>query len=525
MMAFILKAMLVSLGAARDAPAMGPLRVCEENPRYFADAGGEAVYLTGSHTWNNLQDMGLTDPPPAFDWDGYLDFLDRYHHNFIRLWRWELTKWDTKANGEDRLLTCAPHPWARTGPGEALDGKPRFDLRKFDDAYFERLRQRVQSAGDRGIYVSIMLFEGWGLQFVEDGWKAHPFHPDNNVNGIGANFDPNGKGLEVHELADAAVTAVQEAYVRKVVDTVNDLDNVLYEISNENHPPSTDWHYHIIRFIKQYEKGKPKQHPVGMTFQYRGGSNKTLFDSPADWISPNPEGGYRDDPPAADGSKVILTDTDHLWGIGGNQQWVWKSFCRGMNPIFMDPYEGVVLRKRFEPRWDPIRRSLGYTRRRAPRGYQAALVPRNDLCSTKYCLAEPGREYIAYLPEGGAATVDLAEGEGVLAVEWFNPSTGESIVAPGASGGARREFNAPFEGDAVLYVRAGEARGDALEAPEALEFVPPEPIGDDFRLRVSENRRYLVDQDGKPFFWLGDTGWALLTALSEQEAELYLENR
>ena len=85
-----------------------------------------------------------------------------------------------------------------------------------------------------------------------------------------------------------------------------------------------------------------------MTFQYKGGSNKTLLNSPADWISPNNEGGYRDNPPAADGTKVIITDTDHLWGIGGNSAWVWKSFLRGPNPIFMDPYDGAVLSHGFD---------------------------------------------------------------------------------------------------------------------------------------------------------------------------------
>ena len=35
-------------------------------------------------------------------------------------------------------------------------------------------------------------------------------------------------------MQNGAITALQEAYVRKVVDTVNDLDNVLYEISNES---------------------------------------------------------------------------------------------------------------------------------------------------------------------------------------------------------------------------------------------------------------------------------------------------
>ena len=455
MIAIGLEVLLMTL----HAPAAGPLKVCPDNPRYFADRSGKAVYLTGSHTWNNLQDIGPADPPPAFDWNAYLDFLQRLHHNFIRLWRWELVTWDTSANSEQGVLTAAPHPWARTGPGMASDGKPKFDLNRFDPAYFDRLRTRVASARDRGIYVSIMLFEGWGLQFAQGGWQAHPFHPDNNINGIGTKLDPNGKGLEVHELADPAITAVQEAYVRKVVDTVNDLDNVLYEISNENHPPSTEWQYHMIRFIHDYEATKRRQHPVGMTFQYGGGSNDTLFKSPAEWVSPNPDGGYRDDPPASDGTKVVLNDTDHLWGIGGNQAWVWKSFLRGYNPLFMDPYDGVVLGNRFDPQWDPVRRSLGYTRTFAERMDLARAKPVPELASTAYCLADPGEAYLTYLPEGGAVRLDLSGAKGQLTVEWLDPSTGETTAAPRVAGGAAREFTAPFAGDAVLYVsRRGRQR-------------------------------------------------------------------
>ena len=68
----------------------GPLRVCTENPRYFADDSGEAIYLTGAHTWANLVDMSPSDPPAPFDFEAYLDWLAGYRHNFIRLWAWEL---------------------------------------------------------------------------------------------------------------------------------------------------------------------------------------------------------------------------------------------------------------------------------------------------------------------------------------------------------------------------------------------------------------------------------------------------
>lgn len=44
-------------------------------------------------------------------------------------------------------------------------------------------------------------------------------------------------------------------------------------------------------------------------------------------------------------------------------------------------------------------------------------------------------------------------------------------------------------------------------------------------LRVSENKRFIVTSDGKPFFWLGDTAWELFHRLNREEAEQYLENR
>ncbi len=439
--------------APQRAPARGPLRVHPENGRYFTDGSGKAVYLVGAHTWANLVDLGPSDPPPRFDFAAHLDFLRRYDHNFIRLWTWELVKWDTKANGENRLHTALPHPFARTGPGTAADGKPKFDLAKFDPEYFRRLRSRVEAAGKRGIYVSIMLFEGWGMQFCTNAWKMHPFHPENNTSGAGRGVE---QGVDIHTLKHPAITSIQERYVRKVVDTVRDLDNVLYEISNENHPPSTEWQYHVIRFIHQYERGKAKQHPVGMTFQYKGGSNKTLFDSPADWVSPNPEGGYRDDPPAADGRKVILNDTDHLWGIGGSRAWVWKSFLRGMNPLFMDPYDAVVLGKPSDPRWESVRKALGHTLRLSRRLDLAAMTPQNALASTGYCLAtsaNPKTQYVVYLPKGGEVTVDLSAARGTLHVQWLNPETGALQPGGTAEGGQRRPFKAPLPGDAVLWLR------------------------------------------------------------------------
>lgn len=444
------------------AGAAGPLRVHPTNPRYFTDGTQNtdgtfrAVYLTGAHTWASLADMGKSDPPVAFDYDGYLDFLDRHHHNFFRLWREEQVFF------LDERFIVAPHPWKRSGPGNALDGKPKFDLAKFDDSYFARLRSRVQAAGERGIYVSVMLFEGWVLQQKKaEWWRDHPFHPDNNINGINGDANGDGRGTEVHTLEIPAVTQIQEAYVRRVIEAVGDLDNVLWEISNETGSYSTAWQYHLIHFIKAEEAKRAKQHPVGMTFQYNPstklrGTNQLLFDSPADWISPNQIAAngynYKTNPPPADGRKVIIPDTDHLGGIWGTPQWVWKSFTRGLNPIFMDPYDNQIIGGAPPKSWDPVRASLGHTRAYADRMNLAAMTPQGALASSTYCLANPGKEYLVYVPDGGEVTVDLSAAKEELRVEWMQPVTGTITAAADTMGGAKQAFEAPFKGDAVLYL-------------------------------------------------------------------------
>ncbi len=44
-------------------------------------------------------------------------------------------------------------------------------------------------------------------------------------------------------------------------------------------------------------------------------------------------------------------------------------------------------------------------------------------------------------------------------------------------------------------------------------------------LKISDNKRFIVTENGDPFFWLGDTGWLLFTKLTREETEKYLEDR
>ena len=45
------------------------------------------------------------------------------------------------------------------------------------------------------------------------------------------------------------------------------------------------------------------------------------------------------------------------------------------------------------------------------------------------------------------------------------------------------------------------------------------------RLSVSENKRYIVNEEGRPFFWLGDTAWSVFQRLTREDASHYLADR
>jgi hypothetical protein len=494
-------------------PAAGPLEVSAANPRYFTIASGNAarrrvVYLTGSHIWNNFHDgMGpgaeCAETSEQLDYDAYLAFLKRHSHNFIRLWRWEQFK--SQAAGGSYHLCMTPQPWPRTGSGTATDGKPKFDLSRFDTVYFDRLRDRVIAAGNAGIYVAVMLFDGFALHLspAPDNVEGHPFHRANNVNGIGITSIVDYQVLPL----DPRVQALQEAYIRKVVDTVHDLPNVLYEVANESSgggsvdnafaealrlgdPPewgdSTQWQYWVIEVLKQYEQqmGYDK-HPVGMTMQFPVADqrkvNDPLFTSPADWISPgyddeiftggrhpNEPGGpasrWFENPPASDGTKVVITDTDHYAPGKGDALWAWKSFLRGHNPILMDfgiidgvnppdPASGTPSYESFEP----ARYAMGDTLRFAERMRLIEMQPRGDLSSTEYALARAGQEYLVLQPSETANPFTVTLDAGTYTVEWYSVNSRQTVGAGTLTieRSSTISLSAPFEAvaPAIVYLK------------------------------------------------------------------------
>jgi hypothetical protein len=363
-----------------------------------------------------------------------------------------------------------------------------FDLHAFDQTYFDRLRHRVITAGESGIWVSVMLFQGWSIQgsgtHANTQWEGHPLNIRNNINGIDGDYDQDGRGWEVHTRINSEVNVIHDAYVRKVIDTVGDLDNVLYEISNETIATEVsgachhvthvrDWAYHLINLIHDYEHQREYgPHPVGISsWRPLPGDplsvdwNPYLFGSPAEYVSPNGtrwtgNDHWKKDPPDETGGKVVIADTDHIHpsmhGGPGMRSWQWRTFTRGhsLNAVDGDPEQGA----------DWVTPDDSATMQAMARYVEmvdlARMKPHNLLSSTRFCLADPGQAYIVYQPRKGLEgssqgfPFELDLQAGIFQYEWFNPETnqitqtGEIQWDSGIS-----TFTPPFKDHAVLFLR------------------------------------------------------------------------
>jgi hypothetical protein len=197
-------------------------------------------------------------------------------------------------------------------------------------------------------------------------------------------------------------------------------------------------------------------------------SNDPLWAGPADWISPGfdepfdpnadmsagpPPSHWYTDPPEADGRKVILADSDHFSPMAADALWPWKAFTRGHNPILYDL--GIISGVNPEdpsagfPAYESLeaaRQALGDTRRLAERLDLASMVPASSISSTRFALANPGRSYVVFQPDGGELTVDLQTG--TYSGGWFSLAdrTRAAVDLVSARGDGPTTFSPPAAG-------------------------------------------------------------------------------
>ncbi len=228
--------------------AAEPLRLHPENPHYFLWRGRPTVLITSGEHYGAVLNRD-------FDYVTYLDTLAKDRLNLTRTFTGGAYVEPLGAFGIARnTLAPAPGrficPWARsTQPGYAGGGN-KFDLTRWDTAYFERFLDFVKQADKRDIIVEVNLF---CPMYGEAQWNLSPFNARNNVNGLGAVGRDDVYTLKKHR----GLLAVQERMVRKFVSELRGCDNIYYEIMNEPYARNIPlaWEHHIAGLIADAQKG------------------------------------------------------------------------------------------------------------------------------------------------------------------------------------------------------------------------------------------------------------------------------
>ena len=484
----------LSIASAAWAEVPGLLRVSPTNSRYFVAEGDptKAIYMVGSHNWQVLQDRS---DQAAFDYPGYLAFLQAHNHNFFRMWYYDMPH--SSVNTQPYFY-LSPVPFNRPGPGNTIDNSgPKFDMTSFNEAYFTRLYERCYQAQQAGIYVDIILSGAWWPKELEGhpdtsnnhtAWDYGYWNPANNVHGDPANpyyyiTDSHGFDLYTKDKADSCATsrenwvALMDGFIEHVVRKVNDLDNVVFEVTNEGAKTSFEWQRHVIAQVRAVEASIPggKKHLIGFTAgQGNFGSschttssadNATYLNSGADWVSlfshpseSTSSGQGVPDWPAGAPVKPDMLDTDHSWGlVSNNVPYLWRSMMRGHNNWYMDVYgQWTVCSNGPCPQADEnMRNVMGYQRLLADRSdlIHAVPVTNGSIVSTGFALINPDSEYIIYQPASGSFTVNLPSAK-TYNYEWIDPVSNATTSGTRSYSAGAIPFIAPSGGTSVLHLRA-----------------------------------------------------------------------
>ena len=344
---------------------------------------------------------------------------------------------NTLAPAPGRLI-C---PWARSDTPGYANGGNRFDLTRWDDAFFQRLRDFVARAAERGIIVELNLF----TPMYEDAqWNYSPMKASNNINDVGM--------VSKHEVyttdKERALLEVQEAMVRKIVTELNVFDNLYYEICNEPYfgGVTRAWHDHITEVLVATEKTLPKKHLISwnvandyakvkdphpaisiVNFHYARpgavtdnyglnkvlGLNETGFKGTGDdyyrmqaWEFILAGGGLYNNLDYSfcvgheDGTFPIKAPTPGGGGPGLRRQLRFLAeFVRGFDFVRMRPAPEII--------------KGGVPKQIAPQ-----------------VLAEPGKQYAIYLRSGKGVALQIALPEGRYKGEWLDARSGRRTEVP-----------------------------------------------------------------------------------------------
>ncbi len=454
----------VVLLSASITSAAEPIRLHPDNPHYFLFRGRPTVLVGSTEHYGAVLNRD-------FDFVPYLDELKKHGLNLTRTFTGEYCeasgnfqiKHNTLAPAEGKLI-C---PWARSDQPGYAGGGNKFDLDRWDHAYFDRLKEFLREAGRREIVVELVLFCPF---YEEPMWRLSPLNVANNINSTG-----NVARTDVYALKDERLTAVQDALARKLVSELNEFDNFYFEICNEPYfgGVTLDWQAHIAATLQEAQRDRPAKHLIAQNIS--NGSQKIERPNPAVSIF----NFHYSTPPESVGLNYDLNKAigDDETGFRGSEDATyrgegWDFLLAGgavydnLDYSFTTEHEDGTARPEAPGGGGPeLRRQLGilkrfldgfaFVRMKPDRSLVAGGLPER---ATVQVLAEPGAAYALYLRGGASAELRLNLPEGSYNAQWLNPRSGQiEAKAEVQSFGTPVSLQSPdYQQDIALAIRRSE---------------------------------------------------------------------
>jgi len=414
-----------------------PIRLHPENPHYFEWRDESTILITSVEHYGAVLNR-------AFNCKKYLKTLQSHRLNLTRIFTGVYCEPVGAFNIHDNTLAPAKDqficPWARSKTPGYANGGNKFDLTKWDTAYFKRLRNFVAEAGRSGVVVEVVLF----CTFYNDSmWELSPLHTSNNINGIG-----KVARQDVFTLKDKRLTVVLDAMVRKIVEELNSFDNVYFEICNEPYErggQTQSWQNHVAQVIVDTEKQLPHKHLIAQSLPWRASNLPKHFSGR---MAPNRHVSVLNfhgaSPPKVvqlyyDLNKVIAYDET---GRGSNEKYRtegWEFIIAGgavynnLDLSFTVGHEDGTSKSNAPAGGGPVLlRQLGilvdfingfdFIRMKPD---TSVIEAKTIGAVTVHALVEEGRAYAIHINGGNQINLTISLPRGLYIAQWINTKTGK----------------------------------------------------------------------------------------------------
>ena len=428
-----------------------------------------------------------------------------FEHNFGLWYDRRRDRHDTGRRTTDTVVPpFLEQPWARSGKGTAWDGLSKYDLTKYNNWYFDRLKAFADLCDRKGT----ILFHNFYMQHALLEQQTHyvdfPWRPVNCQQQTDMP-DRMPAASAFYDVSHPLRRTLHQAYIRKCLDVLGENTNVVFLCSEEYTGPLSFMQFWLDTLCQwQQEKGRKLHIGVSATKDVqdailadpvRAFAVNTI-DLRYWWYRPDgtlfaPQGGrqiparftggfnpqwlanvraqthhytdrgmgrldttstqqvyrqiraYRDRYPRKAILHQLPASLPQAWAMlmaGG-------SMCMGQMsyPDKQDPptYISPEPCQAFQPTYDFIREHL------------ATVLPRmspNDKAGTSdkplWCLADADHNFLIYTVKGGSFQLDLSSCTGRFSVTWFNPPSGDNI----------KESDRQIEADDTVMFRAPDER-------------------------------------------------------------------